>query len=149
MVAAELFEKMGGLEGIRSLVDTFYDVMDSDQKARKIRDLHPDDLTESREKLFMFLVGWSGGPPLYINRFGHPRLRARHLPFPIGAEERDQWMYCMERALRVSPYAPELRDFLYGKLEQIADFMRNDLQPAAGGVTISRGPKGAPSDRSK
>ena len=51
--------------------------------------LHPHTLDSSRDKLYWFLSGWLGGPSLYIERFGHPRLRARHLPFPIGEAERD------------------------------------------------------------
>ncbi len=114
-----------GAERIRLLVETFYDIMDSDVKADGIRALHKTDLTEAREKLFMFLTGWSGGPQLYIERYGHPRLRARHLPFAIGETERDQWMYCMISAMHaigiVDPLLTNLTSQLYG----VADFMRN------------------------
>ena len=89
----------GGKEKLRQLVETFYDIMDTDPKAATIRKLHPPDLTSSREKIFMFLTGWTGGPQLYIERYGHPRLRQRHMPFSIGEAERDQWMYCMISAM--------------------------------------------------
>ncbi len=124
-----LYELLGGQakggEKIRQLVETFYDVMDSDPKVAGLRALHATDLTEAREKLFMFLTGWSGGPQLYIERYGHPRLRARHIPFSIGESERDQWMYCMISAMhKINIEEPVLTKFatqLYG----VADFMRN------------------------
>ena len=78
------YEILGGADGLRALVDRFYDLMDELQEAETIRALHAPDLTEAREKLFLFLSGWTGGPSLYIEKYGHPRLRARHLPFPIG-----------------------------------------------------------------
>jgi hemoglobin len=79
-----LYEMLGGETGLRSLVGRFYDLMDSSPEAEKIRVFHAKSLKQSREKLFMFLSGWSGGPQLYIERFGHPRLRMRHISFPIG-----------------------------------------------------------------
>ena len=120
-----LFDKMGGLEGIRSLVDTFYDIMDSRPDVKALRGLHATNLVQSRQKLYEFLVGWSGGPQLYVEKYGHPRLRMRHLPFPIGENERDQWMSCMQEALHQSGYEEEVRAFLLEKFYQIADFMRN------------------------
>ena len=98
-----LFDLLGGepeaTNQIRAIVEAFYDVMDQDEKAKPIRQMHPEDLTSSREKLFMFLSGWTGGPQLYTERYGHPFLRRRHLPFKIGEEERDQWIYCMTKAM--------------------------------------------------
>jgi len=84
------YDALGGDERVRTLVDTFYDHMDSDEDFATIRKLHPDDLASSREKLYEFLSGWLGGPQLYIEKHGHPRLRGRHMPFPIGEVERDQ-----------------------------------------------------------
>lgn len=114
-----------GIETIRLLVETFYDIMDSDPKVKQLRAIHQADLTEAREKLFMFLCGWTGGPQLYIERYGHPRLRARHMPFSIGETERDQWMYCMIAAMHKigieEPVLTKLATQLYG----VADFMRN------------------------
>lgn len=115
----------GGIETIRALVETFYDVMDSDPKAAPIRAYHAKDLTEAREKLFMFLTGWTGGPQLYIERYGHPRLRARHLPFAIGESERDQWMYCMIQAMHKLNMDEALMQKLATQLYGVADFMRN------------------------
>ncbi|MDG1074395.1 MAG: group II truncated hemoglobin [Methylophilaceae bacterium] len=114
-----------GTAQLRLLVDTFYDIMDTDSKAVQLRAIHAADLTEAREKLFMFLTGWTGGPQLYIERYGHPRLRARHMPFAIGETERDQWMYCMISAMHKieikEPILTKLATQLYG----VADFMRN------------------------
>ncbi|MGQ9806115.1 MAG: group II truncated hemoglobin [Chlorobiales bacterium] len=120
-----LYEQLGGEAKVRELVDTFYEIMDSDARAKKIRDLHPRDLRLSREKLFMFLSGWMGGEPLYIKKYGHPRLRARHLPFPIGEEERDQWMLCMKEAMSKMNLPLELRATLESAFWKTADFMRN------------------------
>ena len=120
-----LYEQLGGETKVRQLVDTFYDIMDADPRAKKIRDLHPKDLRVSREKLFMFLSGWLGGEPLYIKKYGHPRLRARHLPFPIGEEERDQWMLCMKDAMKKINLSEELCQTLEQAFFRTADFMRN------------------------
>ena len=116
---------MGEEEGIRSLVSEFYRLMDELPEAKVIRELHPEDLTLSIEKLGDFLIGWSGGPPVYQEKYGHPRLRMRHMPFPIGDEERDQWMLCMRQALESVGYSKEVVNYLEPKFSEIADFMRN------------------------
>jgi hemoglobin len=124
-----LFDLLGGepeaTNQIRAIVEAFYDVMDSDEKAKTIRLMHPEDLTSSREKLFIFLTGWTGGPQLYIERYGHPFLRRRHLPFKIGEEERDQWIYCMTKGLLNLKMEEEKIKALLNALYPIADFMRN------------------------
>jgi hemoglobin len=99
MSKTNTYMRLGGQDGVRRLVDRFYDLMCELPAAETIRKMHPDDLQESRDKLFMFLSGFFGGPPLYVTQFGHPMLRARHLPFAIGIEERDQWLMCMNQAL--------------------------------------------------
>ena len=119
------FELLGGVEEVRDLVDTFYDIMDTDPKAAPIRALHPADLTSSREKLFMFLTGWTGGPQLYIERYGHPRLRQRHMHVLIGEAERDQWMFCMISAMQQLNFDDKLMQNLSEQLYGVADFMRN------------------------
>ena len=124
-----LFDLLGGepnaTNQIRAIVEAFYDVMDQDEKAKTIRQMHPEDLTSSREKLFMFLSGWTGGPQLYIERYGHPFLRRRHIPFKIGEEERDQWIYCMTKGLLNLKMEEEKIKALLNALYPIADFMRN------------------------
>ena len=120
-----LYENLGKEDGIRQLVDTFYDYMDSEEFAAGIRAMHAEDLTEARQKLYEFLVGWCGGPPLYQDKYGHPRLRARHMPFPIAESERDQWMHCMRLALQKCVSDEKSRQYLDERFFQIADFMRN------------------------
>ena len=120
-----LYDLIGGETGLRSLVDRFYDIMDSSPEAKDIRALHAASLKSSREKLFMFLSGWSGGPSLYIEKYGHPRLRQRHMPFSIGERERDQWLWCMNKALDESGFVPQVVEHLKSRFAEVADFMRN------------------------
>jgi hemoglobin len=127
--AQSLYDLLGGepeaTHKIREIVEAFYDVMERDEKAKTIRQMHPEDLTSSREKLFMFLTGWTGGPQLYIERYGHPFLRRRHLPFKIGEEERDQWIYCMTKGMLNLKMDEAKIKALLNALYPIADFMRN------------------------
>jgi len=119
------YDRLGGEPAVRKLVDRFYALMDTLPEAEVIRALHPADLSGSRDKLFKFLSGWLGGPQLYINEYGHPRLRARHLPFPIGEAERDAWLLCMECALAETEMEELLRNHLLQSLRKTADHMRN------------------------
>lgn len=123
--AASLFDALGGEAGIRRLVDDFYAIMDREPSAAGVRALHPEQLDGSRDKFFWFLCGWSGGPDHYITRFGHPRLRARHLPFPIATPERDQWLACMQQALALQPWEETLKTRLLRSFFDTADWMRN------------------------
>lgn len=120
-----LFDRLGGEAGLRALVDTFYDHMDRDPDYAGIRALHPPELAGSRDKLFWFLCGWSGGPDHYVSRYGHPRLRARHLPFAIGLSERNQWLRCMHAALATTAIEPALQQQLMQSFFGTADWMRN------------------------
>jgi hemoglobin len=120
-----LYDMIGGGSGLRQLVDRFYDTMDSAPEASKVRAIHPEDLSLSRDKLYMFLSGWSGGPPLYVQTYGHPRLRQRHMPFPIGREERDEWLWCMDKALHESGFDEKLIQHLKTKFTEIANSMQN------------------------
>ena len=119
------FDRLGGEPGVRTLVDRFYDLMDLEPVYAGIRALHPTDLQGSRDKLFLFLCGWLGGPDLYIQRFGHPRLRARHLPYAIGLSERDQWMACMMQAMQEQQLDESLAQRLAESFFGTADWMRN------------------------
>ncbi len=119
------YDSLGGDEAVRRLVDRFYDLMDEDPDYYGIRKLHPADLTESRNKLYWFLSGWLGGPPLYTDKFGHPFLRQKHMPFPIGESERDQWMGCMQRAMADTGVEPALQEALRAAFFKTADFLRN------------------------
>ena len=119
------FDRLGGAEVVRRLVERFYDLMDELPEAYGVRKLHPQDLAGSREKLTDFLTGWAGGPPLYVTKHGHPRLRARHLPFAIGTGEREQWLLCMRRALDEVVEDAALRRELLEVFGRVADHMRN------------------------
>lgn len=124
-IEVRLFDRLGGEAGLRALVDSFYDRMASGQDYAGIRAMHPPQLDSSRDKLFWFLCGWSGGPDHYVSRYGHPRLRARHLPFAIGLSERNQWLRCMHEALASQPIEPALRQQLMQSFFGTADWMRN------------------------
>ncbi len=119
------YESLGGEAKVRQLVERFYELMDTLEQAQDIRRLHGDDLGEAKEKLFKFLSGWLGGPPLYQQEYGHPRLRMRHMPFPIGERERDQWMLCMRQAMADIGVDEKLRTQLEQAFYRVADFMRN------------------------
>ena len=125
MHLSEAYNLMGGEIVLRRLVECFYDLMDEDPDYFGIRKLHPQELSSSRQKLFMFLSGWTGGPSLYVEKYGEPRLRSRHLPFSIGISERDQWLSCMNNAMEKIGLEVQLRRDLALAFEQTADFMRN------------------------
>jgi hemoglobin len=145
------YQQIGGEARVRELVDRFYDYMDSLPEAAGIRALHAKSLRGSRDKLFLFLSGWLGGPNLYVEKYGEVRLRRRHLPFPIGREERDQWMLCMRKALDDMQLEPGLRNFLDQTFWRTAEHMRNkaeapDPEDSSGILPIYPGP--APSNDS-
>lgn len=119
------YSAIGGAEAVRRLCDRFYDLMDARADAREVRALHPADLTGSRQKFFEFLSGWLGGPPLFTDKYGHPRLRMRHMRFPIASRERDQWMLCMRQALAEEVVDAALRGDLERAFADLADHMRN------------------------
>lgn len=130
------YERLGGDAAVRTLVDRFYDLMDALPEARTVREMHPADLTLSREKLYEFLSGWLGGPALYVEKYGHPRLRARHLHARIGPAERDQWMLCMRGALAETVADDALRRELEQAIGRVAVHMRND-SPFPGGPPMT------------
>jgi len=119
------YDLMGGEPVVRTLVDRFYDIMDADPALHTLRAMHAKSLSSSREKLFAFLSGWLGGPPLYVQRWGHPALRRRHLPFAIDDDAAMQWMSAMNRALAETVPDQPLRDGLSRQLTRVAAHMRN------------------------
>lgn len=122
------YDLLGGDPAVRRLVDRFYDLMDAAPEAAHIRAMHARSLKGSREKLYLFLTGWLGGPQLYVERHGHPMLRARHLPFPIGVRARDEWLWCMDRALDEQEMPEMLRGYLKDRFRGVADHMRNRME---------------------
>lgn len=119
------FAQIGGEASVRALTECFYDLMELEPAYRALRATHGADLDNARQRLFWFLCGWLGGPQHYIERFGHPRLRARHMPFSIGIAERDQWLACMDQAMGETQVPESLRSRLREAFFQTADFMRN------------------------
>jgi len=118
------YQAAGGLEGITKLVDEFYVNMDTLPEAKVIRNMHPPDLTESRKKLTYFLCGWLGGPRLFQQHYGPISIPGAHKRFPIGYDERDAWLLCMQRALAVQPFSTELKDYLLAALSIPAERVR-------------------------
>ena len=119
------FAWIGGEARVHLLTERFYDLMDIEPGYAALRAAHGSTLDNARQRLFWFLCGWLGGPQHYTERFGHPRLRARHLPFAIGITERDQWLACMDQAMREIGVDEALRQRLLQSFFQTADWMRN------------------------
>lgn len=122
------FEWIGGEARVQALVDRFYDLMDLEPQYAELRRVHGSVLDEARQKLFWFLCGWLGGPQYFTDRFGHPRLKARHMPFKIGVVERDQWLACMDQAMTETGVPSELQERLKKSFFQTADWMRNQAE---------------------
>lgn len=119
------YEAIGGIDKVDELVDRFYDLMALERGLAELRDMHPPDLSDSREKLKFFLTGWMGGPDVYSPKYGHPMLRARHLPFKIGIKERNQWLACMYKAMEDCGITGEVATQLEEAFLKTADWMRN------------------------
>jgi hemoglobin len=124
-VQTPIFERIGGLVVVDRLVEAFYARMESQPAARTIRAMHPTDLGPVKAVLKRYLAEWMGGPKLYSPEKGHPRLRQRHMGFPIGAAERDAWMACMEGALEEAVADAAARGEIREALARLADWMRN------------------------
>jgi hemoglobin len=123
------FEWIGGEAKVQELVTRFYDLMDLEPAYAELRAVHGARLDEARQKLFWFLCGWLGGPQHYAERFGHPRLKQRHMPFKVDMVGRDQWLACMDQAMFETGVPEALRAKLKPSFLQTADWMRN--QPHA------------------
>lgn len=117
------YEQIGGESGVRLLVERFYDEVDASSPV--LRAMLPRDMSVSREKLFEFLSGWMGGPPLYVEKHGHPALRMRHFPFKIDVSAAKEWMRCMVIALEDTIDSEQLRDFLTAQLSRTAQHLIN------------------------
>ena len=119
------YEIIGGEESTRAISNRFYDIMASDEYAKRLYDMHPLPLDRIRQVFFEFLSGWLGGPDLFVEKYGHPMLRKRHMPFAIDQELRDQWMYCMNKTLDIEIDNPLLRESLKQSFGQLASHMIN------------------------
>ena len=127
------YEIIGGEQTLLNLVERFYFYMDTLSEAQGIRAIHQHNLSSAKDKLFKFLSGWLGGPNLFIEEFGHPMLRARHLPFVIGESERDQWMLCMNKALAELAMDSQLKINIQNALQQLATHMINQMSDQESG----------------
>jgi hemoglobin len=122
------FQRLGGEEAVRALVEAFYDAMDANEPAlARLHALEPDGKVSrvTRERFGLFLMGWLGGPQHYTERHGHPRLRMRHGHVPVDTAMRDAWLRCMHKALDARGVTGGLRRFLEERFQQTADFLRN------------------------
>lgn len=119
------YEQIGGDATVAKLAARFYELMDSVPQFQGLRAMHPASLEGSREKLYMFISGWTGGPDLFVEKHGHPRLRQRHMSFAIGESERDQWVACMVLAMEDVGIEKSIRAKLFENFFKTADFMRN------------------------
>jgi len=124
------YQRVGGEATLKQLTRRFYEIMDELPETYGIRKLHAEDLSESAKKLFEFLSGWMGGPQLFVEKFGHPMLRRRHVHFRIGRDDRDQWLLCMKLALDEVVDDDALRHELYDAIARLADHMRNRPEAA-------------------
>ena len=120
-----IYDAIGGIDKVDELVDRFYDLMALEPKFSDLRAMHGQDLSNSREKLKFFLTGWMGGPDIYSPKYGHPMLRARHLPFKIGLNERNQWLACMYQAMEDCGIDGNIAKQLEESFFNTADWMRN------------------------
>ncbi len=124
-VTTSIYEQLGGEAGVKHLVHRFYELMDELPEAHAVRQMHPESLVGSASSLFEFLSGWFGGPALYIEKKGHPRLRMRHAPYAVTSLVRDEWMLCMTQALSEQVAKESLRDQLIATFSQMANHLLN------------------------
>ncbi|MCL6444871.1 MAG: globin [Alicyclobacillus sp.] len=120
-----IYEAIGGAERIRALVTAFYLRVAKDPV---LKPLFPEDLTETREKQYAFLTQFFGGPPLYLERYGHPMMRARHLRFRITPRHKEAWLACMASAMDEVGLEGPVRDFMFERLTLTAGHMVNTLE---------------------
>ncbi len=110
------FQAAGAREGLQKLVNDFYDLMEQLPEVKEIRDMHPADLSQSRDKLSRFLCGWLGGPKLYREKYGPIKIPSAHAHLNIGSRQRDAWLSCMQKALAKQPYAESFKKYLIEQL---------------------------------
>ncbi|MVA23599.1 globin [Agrobacterium vitis] len=120
-----LYEAIGGDATVKALVARFYQLMDTLPEAARCRAIHPADLTESEEKFYDYLTGYLGGPPVYMQKRGHPMLRRRHFVAEIGHQERDEWLLCFRRAMDETIAHEKLREIIWTPIEKLAHHMQN------------------------
>ena len=120
-----LYEAIGGDATVRALTQRFYELMNTLPEAARCRAIHPSSLRNSEAKLYDYLTGYLGGPPVYVEKYGHPRLRSRHFTAPIGPRETEEWLLCFRRALDETVKNPKLIDIIWPPIERLAHHMQN------------------------
>ncbi len=134
-----LYELLGGKEGVRALAGSFYDTMKRLPEARRIRDMHPEDLQSTCEKFTLFLCGWLGGPALYKEKYGPLNLTGLHALLHINEDDRDMWLTCMEIALQQQDIEEDMQKLLVKRFrvpaEKICNWCQQQLSPSPGHVT--------------
>lgn len=120
-----LYEAIGGDPTIKALVRRFYALMDSLPEASSVRATHPPSLARAEEKLYEYLTGYLGGPPLYVEKYGHPRLRSRHVMAAIGPREVEEWLLCFRMAMDETIPHSKLRAIIWEPIERLAHHMQN------------------------
>jgi hemoglobin len=118
----DLYTYIGGAPTIRKIVDAFYPKV---HEHPDLKPIFPDDLTAVAEKQYLFLTQFFGGPPLYTEQYGHPMMRARHLPFPVTPKRAEAWLDCMRRALEEVIPSEEMREVILERLRGPAHFFVN------------------------
>ena len=126
--SATAFERLGGVEGVRALANSFYDIMSSLPEAGKIRDMHPKNLDTTCENFILFLCGWLGGPPLYKEKYGQFNLTGLHALLKINEPERDMWLSCMELAIEKQDIEDDLKKHLVERFRIPAEKIRKWCQ---------------------
>ncbi|QEY23713.1 group II truncated hemoglobin [Neisseria animalis] len=124
-----LYNLLGADKGVDEIVTRFYDLMDLEPQYAELRQTHGETLDYARDRLFKFLSGWLGGPPLYEEAHGHPRLRQRHMPFEVDMQTRNQWIACFAQALRELAVQTDYAEAVLIRLFALGDWMRNRHEP--------------------
>ncbi|MFT6625107.1 MAG: hemoglobin [Cycloclasticus sp.] len=120
-----MYDWIGGEQGVRKLVDRFYEIMDQDEQAKTIRAMHKQDLSEIKNGLFEYLSGWLGGPPLYIMKHGSPCITKPHAPFKIDQAASDAWMHCITKAMEDVAIEEKYRKMLTPAFQRMCDTLMN------------------------
>ncbi len=120
-----LYSRLGGAPTLRKFVDNLYDFMDYFTPVENVRKMYPEDLSDARNRLFMFLSGMLGGPPLYENGCGYAKLRQKHMHLKIGDKEREQWLFCAQNAANQLDIDSRVRDALMVKITEMANHLHN------------------------
>jgi hemoglobin len=116
------YKMIGGADTVARLVDAFYDLV---KQHPELAPIFPDDLTETKEKQYMFLTQFLGGPTLYSDVHGHPMLRARHMKFPITPKRAEAWLSCMKEAMDRIGLEGDVRKSIFERLTLTAHHMVN------------------------